>query len=74
MALGRLMITLGLMLLFSERRAEAFYLDPTTGSIAYQVAIGGLLAASAAARLYWGRIQGVVRMVLRRGRTGDSKP
>lgn len=35
----------------------ALYLDPTTGSIAFQAAIGGLLAATAAVRLYWSRIR-----------------
>ncbi len=37
------------------------YLDPTSGSIAYQVAISGLLAAGAAIRLYWGRIKNLFR-------------
>jgi membrane associated rhomboid family serine protease len=35
---------------------KALYLDPTTGSIAFQAAIGGLLAATAALRLYWRRV------------------
>jgi hypothetical protein len=35
------------------------YLDPSTGSIAYQVAISGLLAAAATWRLYWHRIRGL---------------
>ncbi|MBK7931551.1 MAG: hypothetical protein IPJ98_29970 [Bryobacterales bacterium] len=64
----------GLGLLLSERRAEAFYLDPTTGSIAYQVAIGGLLAATAAVRMYWGKIRAALRMVTRGGRTDGGKP
>ncbi len=33
------------------------YLDPTAGSIAYQAAISGLLAAAAACRLYWSKIR-----------------
>jgi hypothetical protein len=33
------------------------YLDPTAGSIAYQAAISGLLAAAAACRMYWSRIR-----------------
>jgi hypothetical protein len=35
------------------------YLDPATGSIALQVAIGGLLAAMAAVRIYWGKLRSV---------------
>jgi len=35
------------------------YLDPATGSIALQVTIGGLLAAVAAVRIYWGKLRSV---------------
>ncbi len=35
------------------------YLDPATGSIAYQAAISGLLAAAAAVRVYWSKIRRV---------------
>jgi hypothetical protein len=35
------------------------YLDPTTGSIGYQVAISGFLTALATCRIYWQRIQRV---------------
>ncbi len=35
------------------------YLDPATGSIALQVALGGLLAAMAAVRIYWGKLRAV---------------
>lgn len=37
-------------------RAEA-YLDPTAGSIALQVVMGGVLAASAAIKVYWSSIR-----------------
>lgn len=37
------------------------YLDPGTGSIVFQVAMGGLLAALAAAKLYWKRICSLFR-------------
>jgi membrane associated rhomboid family serine protease len=37
------------------------YLDPTTGSIAFQAAIGGFLAAAATARIYWSRIRWLFR-------------
>lgn len=36
---------------------EIAYLDPTTGSMAYQIAISGFLAALAACRLYWAKIK-----------------
>ncbi len=39
----------------------AFYLDPTTGSIAFQAAIGGAVAAFAAVRIYWRRLKGLFR-------------
>jgi hypothetical protein len=37
------------------------YLDPTSGSIAYQAAISGALAAAAACRLYWHKLKQFVR-------------
>jgi hypothetical protein len=45
------------------------YLDPSTGSIAYQVAISGLLAAAATWRLYWHRIR---RLFLRAGGASEE--
>jgi membrane associated rhomboid family serine protease len=36
------------------------YLDPTTGSIAFQAAIGGIVATVAAIRIYWRRIRDAV--------------
>ncbi len=33
------------------------YLDPASGSLILQVAIGGLLAAAAAMRIYWRKIR-----------------
>ena len=33
------------------------YLDPTSGSIAYQVAISSVLAIATAGRLYWHRLK-----------------
>ncbi len=41
------------------------YLDPAAGSIAYQAAISGVLAAAAACRLYWGRIRDLLRRARR---------
>jgi len=38
-------------------RAHASYLDPTTGSIAFQTAIGGLLAGLALVRIYSERLR-----------------
>lgn len=48
---------------------KALYLDPTTGSVAFQAAIGGLLAATATLRLYWGRVSKLLER-MRRGRNG----
>ena len=36
------------------------YLDPTSGSIMLQLAVGGLLAALAAVRVYWRKIRSVL--------------
>ena len=33
------------------------YLDPVSGSIIWQVVVGGLLAAAATIRLYWSKIR-----------------
>jgi hypothetical protein len=41
-------------------RAEA-YLDPTTGSMALQVIMGGVLAASLAMKVYWKRFASLFR-------------
>ena len=50
------LLALVAMLFVFPRRAEA-YLDPVTGSIIWQVAIGGLLAVTATIRIYWGKIR-----------------
>ena len=49
-----------LLLIGFPTRAEA-YLDPGTGSIVLQVAIGGILAAMATTRLYWKRLRSLFR-------------
>lgn len=33
------------------------YLDPTTGSMGYQIALSTVLAAAAAVRMYWKKLQ-----------------
>ncbi len=45
------------------------YLDPTTGSIGYQVMISSLLAIAASCRIYW---SGIKRLFSRR--RGDAPP
>jgi hypothetical protein len=50
------LFALAAMLFVFPRRAEA-YLDPVTGSIVWQVAVGGLLAVTAAIRIYWSKIR-----------------
>jgi len=56
-----------LLLIGFPTRAEA-YLDPGSGSIVLQVAIGGILAAMATTRLYWKRL----KSLFRRNRDVDS--
>lgn len=51
-----LLMTVCALLLSSPQPAAALYLDPATGSMVLQIAIGGLLAVLAAAKLYWTRI------------------
>ena len=63
------MIHAMLMSLTWMNQTEALYLDPTTGSIAYQVAIGGLLVASTAVKMYWRRVKGSLLQVFRRTRS-----
>ena len=53
-------VCLILLLIGFPTRAEA-YLDPGTGSIVLQVAIGGILAAMATTRLYWNRLRSLFR-------------
>ena len=50
-----------LVLVLAAERAQAFYLDPTTGSLAFQTLIGGLLAALAVLHLYWRRVKAMLR-------------
>jgi hypothetical protein len=33
------------------------YLDPTTGSVGYQIALSTVLAAAAAVRMYWKKLR-----------------
>ena len=49
-----------LLLVGFPARAEA-YLDPSTGSMVLQVAVGGLLAILATTKLYWARIRSMFR-------------
>ena len=56
-----------LLLIGFPTRAQA-YLDPGSGSIVLQVAIGGILAAMATTRLYWNRL----RSLFRRNRGANS--
>ncbi len=47
------------------------YLDPATGSTAFQLAVAGVLSLLASARLYWSKIRGVFGR-FRRKAQGDS--
>ncbi len=44
------------------------YLDPTAGSIGYQVLISGVLAAAATLRLYWHKVKRLA------GREAEQQP
>ena len=37
------------------------YLDPTTGSVAYQIALSTALAAAAAVKMYWKKLKKLFR-------------
>jgi hypothetical protein len=37
------------------------YLDPTTGSVGYQIALSAALATAAAVRMYWRKLQNLFR-------------
>ena len=70
MRFSNVFLATGLVLGVLVNPADAFYLDPTTGSIAFQAAIGGLLAAAATVRIHWRRIQSVWRYLPGRRRSG----
>jgi hypothetical protein len=56
-----LIIAACIMLLSAPAPASALYLDPSTGSMVLQIAVGGLLAAVAALRLYWHKLASLFR-------------
>lgn len=55
-ATPRVLVLLAMCLVIFPISAYA-YLDPVAGSIAWQAAIGGLLAALATAGIYWKRFK-----------------
>lgn len=52
------LVTLLALLLLTPAPAYA-YLDPSSGSMGFQMAVGGLLAGAAAIRLYWTKLKGL---------------
>jgi hypothetical protein len=60
-AVAGYVILSSILLLGLPSRAEAFYLDPTTGSMVLQIVMGGVLAALAATKVYWHRIRTLFR-------------
>jgi hypothetical protein len=52
----------------------AAYVDPVTGSIVLQVALGGLLAALAMARLYWHRLKALFHGKSENNRSSENLP
>lgn len=53
------LVSLIVALLIAPAPASA-YLDPSSGSMVFQLAVGGLLAAGAAMRLYWHKLGGLL--------------
>lgn len=60
---GRIGIVAVLAIAFSVLWLPAAnaYVDPGSGSFLFQAAIGALLAAGVAVKVFWGRIAGVFR-------------
>jgi hypothetical protein len=54
------LIVVTFCLLLTSPVPAAAYLDPATGSIVLQVAIGGLLAVVTATQLYWRRLRSLL--------------
>jgi hypothetical protein len=47
-----------MFLLWSDLNGTVYaYLDPGTGAVALQLLLGGIVAALAAVRMYWGRLK-----------------
>jgi hypothetical protein len=60
-----------LMLVMSERRADA-YVDPGTASYVLQVVAGGLLAGVYLVRTYWDRVKEFTRTRILHSRRVDQ--
>lgn len=61
-----LLSTVLLLLMLSERPAEA-YIDPGTASYVFQVVAGGVLGGVFLLRTYWNRIVTAFRSLVSRG-------
>ncbi|HEU0123887.1 MAG TPA: hypothetical protein VFQ91_25370 [Bryobacteraceae bacterium] len=57
---GLTLATVACLLFAYPSRAEA-YLDPVTGSVAFQVAIASTLTGLAALKVYWRRVRSLFR-------------
>ncbi len=55
--------------LLSVPAPASAYLDPSSGSMIFQLAVGGLLAAAAAVRMYWVKLTRLVG--LRKSRAAE---
>ena len=49
------------------------YLDPASGSIAWQVAISSVLAVAAACRLYWQKLKSLLHLDGRDEAAGENE-
>ena len=72
--MSRNLVRLFALLLIAPAPASA-YLDPSAGSMIFQMTVGGLLAAGAAIRLYWKALRNLLSGKARRpdsDASGDS--
>jgi hypothetical protein len=64
--------TVGVVLLATPVSAYA-YLDPGTGSMVLQIAIGGVLAVVATSKLYWRRLTSLFQSKPKNGVTDRTR-
>ena len=57
---GRFGIACAVALLVMPAQAHA-YLDPSSGSMLLQIAVGGFLAALVTVKMYWGKVRSAFR-------------
>jgi hypothetical protein len=63
-------ILTAIVLILASPSPAAAYLDPGTGSMVFQVAIGGIISVLAVTKLYWRRLTSLLH---RKSSGGDAK-